>query len=224
MYTPIRIVLADDHEIFRNGFKLLLKNQKELELVGEAENGQQLLELVDKHQPDLVITDIKMPVMDGIQATKELIQKYAGLGIIALSMFNDDYLVVDMVEAGARGYLLKNTNKDELLQAAKSVYQGGTYYCSETSKKLTYLLSKSSFNPYKNYSVCLTDREKEIIVLICKELSNKEIATALNLKIRTIESYRENIQEKIGSRNMVGIVLFAIKTGIFKLNENPNYQ
>jgi DNA-binding NarL/FixJ family response regulator len=220
MYSPIRIILADDHEIFRNGFKLLLRNQKEIELIGEAENGKQLLELVDRHHPDLVITDIKMPIMDGIQASKTLKQKYPRIGIIALSMFNDDYLVLEMLEAGASGYLLKNTNKEELLQAVKAVHQGRTYYCNETSKKLTYLLSKSNFNPYHNHNIQLTDREKEIVVLICKELSNKEIATALDLKVRTIESHREKIQEKIGSRNMVGVVLFAIKTGLFKLEEN----
>jgi len=125
-----------------------------------------------------------------------------------------------LLDAGARGYLLKNTNKEELLQATKSVYHGGTYYCRSTSDKLTSLLTKSSINPFKKKSLnALTIREKEIVVLICRQYCNKEIADALKLKVRTIESYREQIQEKIDSRNVAGIVLYAIKTGLFKLEE-----
>src|SRR5258705_10066762 len=132
MYTPIRIVIADDHEIFRNGFKLLLKNQNELELVGEAENGKDLLAVVSEQQPDVVVTDIKMPVMDGIAACKIIKKIHPAIEVIALSMFNEDNLIVDMLEAGARGYLLKNTNKHELLLAAKTVHEGNTYYCTAT--------------------------------------------------------------------------------------------
>ncbi|HEX8333916.1 MAG TPA: response regulator transcription factor [Segetibacter sp.] len=219
MNRPIRLIIADDHELYRDGFKLLLKNQNDLELIDEAEDGKQLLDVVDKHQPDIVITDIKMPVIDGIEACKIIKDKYPWIGIIALSMFNDDHLIVDMLEAGAKGYLTKNTNKYELLQAAKSIFQGGTYYCSDTSKKLTGLLFKSKYDPYKEKEVILTSREKEIIILICKEFCNKEIASALGLKVRTIESYRDKIQEKIGSKNMIGIAIYALKTNLYKLEE-----
>src|SRR6187455_2078520 len=119
MYVPIRIAIADDHEIFRNGFKLLLKNQNELELAGEAENGKELLEVIDSHQVDIAIIDIQMPVMDGIETCKIITRKHPTCKVIALSMFNDDNLIVDMLEAGAKGYLLKNTNKNELLLAAQ---------------------------------------------------------------------------------------------------------
>jgi DNA-binding NarL/FixJ family response regulator len=219
MPAPIKLVIADDHEIFREGFKLLFKHQDHIQLVGEAEDGVKLIDVVDEQQPDIVITDIKMPRIDGIEATKLLKQKYPDLGIIALSMFNDDNLIVDMLEAGAKGYLLKNTSKEELIQAAKSVYEGGTYYCSATSKKLSQLLFDSSYNPYRHKKVNLTPKEKEIIILICKEYCNKEIASTLDLKVRTVESYREKIQEKIGSRNMVGIVMYAVKTKLFRLDE-----
>jgi DNA-binding NarL/FixJ family response regulator len=222
MSKQIKMVIADDHEIFRNGFKLLLKNQNIVELVGEAENGKQLIEVASKHRPDIIITDIKMPVMDGIEACKIIKHRNPSTGIIALSMFNDDDLIVDMLESGARGYLLKNTNKEELLQAVKSVYKGGTYYCNATSKKLTRLIDHSSYNPYRNKKINLTTREKEIIVLICKQFCNKEIASALDLNIRTIESHREKIQEKIGSKNIAGIVLFAVKTKLFNLEETSN--
>ena len=218
MYNPIRIVIADDHEIFRDGFKVLLKNQTELELVGEAENGKELLEVVDRELPDVVIVDIKMPIMDGVEACKQIKRKYPDMKIIALSMFNDDNLIVDMLEAGAKGYLLKNTNKPELLNAAKAVYEGSTYYCSATSDKLTKMIADSRFNPYKHKPVQkFTSRELDIIRLICEQNTNKEIAVKLRLSRRTVESHREKIQEKTNSRNTVGVVIYALKNKICEL-------
>lgn len=212
MNYPISIVIADDHEIFRNGFKLLLKDQRELKLIGEAEDGAQLIEVVNELHPDVVITDIKMPHKDGIEATKILKGSNPELKVIALTNFNDDSLIIDMLDAGAKGYLLKNTNQQELLQAARTVMDGNYYYCSATSSKLTKLIAESKYNPYRSTpTIKLTPREKDIIQLICKEYSNKEIAVALNLSTRTVESYREKIQQKIGARNVVGVVFFAIK-------------
>jgi DNA-binding NarL/FixJ family response regulator len=212
MYAPIRLIIADDHEIFRNGFKLLLRDQADLELIGEAENGRQLMEQVEAHLPDLVITDIKMPVMDGIEATRLLREKYPFLGIIALSMFNEDELVVDMLEAGARGYLLKNTNKTELLTAARAVHEGNVYYCSATSARLAEMIRESRFNPYKHKPrVQFTPRELDVIRLVCQEYTNKEIAALLGLSARTVESYKENIQEKMGAKNSIGIAMYAVK-------------
>ncbi len=218
MYSPIKIVIADDHEIFREGFKLLLKNQQEIELVGEAENGKELLEVAAKQQPDVLIIDIKMPVMDGIEACKSIKKKFPDMKVIALSMFNDDNLIVDMLEAGARGYLLKNTNKNELMQAAKAVYEGNTYYCSATSMKLAKLIAESKFNPNRNHPVKkFSIREMEVIKLICEQLTNKEIAKTLGLSIRTVESHREKIQEKTGAKNSIGVAIYAIKHNIYQL-------
>jgi DNA-binding NarL/FixJ family response regulator len=212
MYGVIKIVIADDHEIFREGFKLLLKNQDVLELVGEAENGKELLAVAAEQQPDIIITDIKMPVMDGIEACKHIRERFPGIQVIALSMFNEDNLIVDMLEAGAKGYLLKNTNKYELMDAAKAVFEGGTYYCMATSTKLAKMIAESKFNPYRNLPVKkFTDREKEIIKLVCEQYTNKEIAAMLDLSIRTIETHREKIQEKTGARNSIGVVIYAIR-------------
>jgi DNA-binding NarL/FixJ family response regulator len=217
-YTPIKIAIADDHEIFRDGFKLLLKNQKELELVGEAENGKELLEVARVQQPDVIITDIKMPEMDGIEACKQIRKRFPDMKVIALSMFNDDNLIVDMLEAGARGYLLKNTNKTELLQATKAVYEGSSYYCMATSAKLTKMIAESKFNPYRNQPVKkFTNRETDVIKLICEQYTNKEIATTLGLSIRTVESHREKIQEKTGAKNSIGVVIYAIKHDIHQI-------
>jgi len=217
-YSTIKIAIADDHSIFRDGFKLLLRNQPLLELVGEAEHGKELLDVAAVQQPDVVILDIKMPVMDGIECCKQIKKKFPDMKVIALSMFNDDNLIVDMLEAGAKGYLLKNTNKQELLEAAKAVYDGGTYYCNATSTKLTKMIAESKFNPYRNHPVKrFTGRGTDIIILICEQLTNKEIAGKLGLSIRTIESHREKIQEKVGARNSIGVAIYAVKHGIFEM-------
>lgn len=217
-YLPIRIALADDHEIFRDGFRVMLKKQTSVELIGDAANGEELLQLVAETQPDVVVTDIKMPIMDGIKATKELTRKYPHIGVIALSMFDEENLIIDMLEAGAKGYLLKNAHKDEIIAAVETVFKRQTYYCNHTTRKLTKLIAESTFNPNKrsgrpNFS----ERELNIIRLICKELSNKEIALQLNLSVRTIEGYRERIQEKINARNTAGIVVYAIKNEIYMM-------
>lgn len=212
MYTRIKIAIADDHEIFREGFKLLLRDQTEVQLVGEAENGRELLQLVESAKPDVVIVDIKMPVMDGVDACKAIKKKFPDVHMIALSMFNEDSLIVDMLEAGAKGYLLKNTNKQELLTAVRAVYEGNTYYCSATSDKLTRMIADSKFNPYRNQPIVrFTPRELDIIKLMCQQFTSKEIASKLDLSIRTVESHREKIQEKTGAKNAIGIVIYAIK-------------
>lgn len=218
MYAAIRIVIADDHEIYRNGFKLLLKNQDEVLLVGEAEDGVQLLEVTAKVLPDIVITDIKMPGIDGIRACKMIREKFPHTKVIALSMFNDDNLVVDMLEAGARGYLLKNTKKPEVMQAVKDVFEGRTYYCHETSERLIRLIAENKYIPYRQHpEQHFSKKEKEIMMLICKQYTNKEIGTMMNLSPRTIEGYREKIQEKTDSKNSVGIAIYAIRHNIFQL-------
>ena len=175
----------------------MLKKQSDVELIGEAENGKELIELVEKSNPDVIITDIKMPKMDGVEATKILSGRFPEIGVIALSMFDEDDLVVDMLEAGAKGYLIKNAAKHEILEAIRTVYEKGTYYCHHTSNKLAQMIAKSKFNPYKKAKkIEFTKREIDIIRLICAEYSNKEMGTQLNLSVRTVEGYRDKILEK----------------------------
>jgi len=217
-YTPIRVVIADDHEIFREGLEVLLKKQNDIELVGEASNGKQLVEVAERVIPDVIITDIKMPVLDGIKATYALTQKFPQMGIIALSMFDDENLIVDMLEAGAKGYLIKNAHKHEIIAAIKSVHSHDSYFCNHSTVKLARMIGKSRFNPFREIiKPEFNEKELEVIRLVCEELSNKEIASELNLSIRTIEGYREKILEKMKAKNTAGIVVFAIKTGIYKI-------
>jgi DNA-binding NarL/FixJ family response regulator len=215
---PIHIVIADDHELFRDGFKVMAAKFPEVQLIGEASNGKELIAMVEEKHPEVVLTDIKMPVMDGIEATKQLMAQYPSVHIIALSMFDEENLIIDMLEAGAKGYLLKNAGKEDIIEAIKAVNQERTYYCKQTSAKLLELIASSRFNPHKKIQKPeFSERETSIIQLICDQKSNKEIADILTLSIRTIEGYREKIQEKMKVQNTAGIVVFAIKNGIYKI-------
>ncbi|HEX2609182.1 MAG TPA: response regulator transcription factor [Flavisolibacter sp.] len=214
----IRVILADDHEIFRDGFRVMLKKQNEVELIAEASNGEELVRIAKELQPDVIITDIKMPRLDGVEATKILADELPAVGVIALSMFDEEALIIDMLEAGARGYLLKNAHKQEIIDAIKAVNLNQTYYCSTTSGKLAKLIAKSSFDPHRRAKKPeFTERELAVMRLVCEEKTNKEIADDLGLSVRTIEGYRDKIQEKIQAKNTAGIVVYAIRNNIFKI-------
>jgi DNA-binding NarL/FixJ family response regulator len=220
MNYTIRLVIADDHEIFRDGMALMLSKQQDVVLAGQAENGRELLKLVDDVHPDVVMTDIKMPVMDGIEATKLLLQKNPDLKIIALSMFDEENLIVDMLEAGAKGYLLKNADKQEILDAISNVYEDKTYYCRHTSAKLASLIVKSKFNPHKKTEpVSFNEREKEIVRMICQQCTTQEIGQKLFLSKRTVEGYRTKILEKMHVKNTAGVVIFALRHHLITENE-----
>jgi DNA-binding NarL/FixJ family response regulator len=218
MYQTIRIIIADDHELMRKSLPILLKKQDEIEIVDDAENGQELLEKVRQHEPDVVVTDIQMPIMDGIKATKKIKEEFPHIKVLALTMFNEDHLIVDMLEAGAKGYLLKNTTQHELMEAIKAVYNGGTHFCNSTSEKLKNMIVQSKFNPYKKSpKVELTPREIEVMRLICQQMKNTDIADKMCISVRTVEGYREKIFEKTGSKTLAGITIFAIKNGYYEL-------
>lgn len=214
--TIINVAIADDHEIFRDGLKLMLKNADRINIVGEAANGRQLLQVIRDTNPDVIITDIKMPEMDGVEATKHVIENYPTVKVIALSMFDDEQLILEMLEAGALGYLLKNSDKSEVIEAIHTVFAGVPYYCKFTSAKMARLIAFSRHNDRKRQKEAeFTDREKEIIVLMCKEYTNKEIAEKLFISARTIEGIRMKILEKMNAKNVAGIVVEAIRLGIY---------
>ena len=213
LYCPINIILADDHELFRDGFSVMVNKISEINLVGEARNGKELIQLARKLKPDVIVTDIKMPELDGIQATKELTKEMPEIGIIALSMFEEDSLIIDMLEAGAKGYLLKNAQKDEIMDAIKTINKGGVYYCRNINMKMGKMIAKSNHNPFLSKQE-FSPQQIEVIKLICKELSNKEIAERLNIKKRTVDWHRQNILEKINAKNTIGVVIYALKNRI----------
>jgi DNA-binding NarL/FixJ family response regulator len=212
----IRIVMADDHEIFRDGFQLIISKAAHMELVAQASNGRELLEQVSSCLPDVVVTDIRMPQMDGISATREIRNKFPGIGVIGLSMHDEDDLILEMLEAGAKGYLLKNADKAEVLEAIETVYEGDPYYCHTTNSKLARIIAKNRYHTFhRNEKPDFSEKELEIIQLICQEYTNKEVGEKLFLSVRTIEGYRLKILEKMGVKNSVGLVVYAIQHGIF---------
>jgi len=152
----------------------MIKKQPSVQLVAEASNGEELIALTIEHKPDVIVTDIKMPRLDGVEATKRLSKEFPNIGIIALSMFDEENLIVDMLEAGAKGYLLKNAHKDEIIEAIKTVNMAQTYYCNDTSSKLAQMIARSSFKPtLKTHKPEFSEREFAVIRYICQEMSNK---------------------------------------------------
>jgi DNA-binding NarL/FixJ family response regulator len=212
MKKNISLVIADDHEIFLDGLALMINKQENMTLVGQAFNGRELIQLVTDKKPDIVLTDIKMPFLDGIGACRLMLQQNPQLKIIALSMYDEEDLIVEMLEAGAKGYLLKNADKREILEAIHTVNDGNIFYCKHTSTRLASLIVKSKFDPHKKKSGDLfTERERQIIRLICQQNTAQEIGEQLFLSKRTVEGYRTRILEKMEVKNTAGVVVFALK-------------
>jgi len=216
VHGNIKVAIADDHEIFRDGLRIMLQKQPDIKLIAEAGDGKELIDQVEKEQPDIIISDVKMPRMDGVAATRYLSGHYPQIGIIALTMFDEEDLIIDMLEAGAKGYLLKNADKHEIVEAIKSVYNQQPYYCRHTSHKLAQMVAKSKFNPYKPQPRPeFNDRELEIITDICNGLTSKQIAEKIFLSVRTVEGLRMKIMEKMDVKNTAGIIIYAIKHNLY---------
>jgi two-component system response regulator NreC len=208
----IKVVIADDHLFFRTGFKQIIQSlyAKELEFVGEASNGQELIEVVECLQPAIVITDIQMARMNGIQACSTIKKRFPFINVIALSMFTDPATIQDMLWAGAHGYVAKAGEHEEVMEAIRTVNQNQPYYCSTIATKMYGVPVNSNEKRRQQKPISLGEQEKRVIHLLCQQLSTKEIAAAMRLAPKTIEHYREKIQEKTGARNAVGIALYAV--------------
>jgi DNA-binding NarL/FixJ family response regulator len=212
----INVAIADDHEIFRDGLKLMLETAANIKIVGEASDGRELVNIVQSQRPDVVITDIKMPIQDGVEATKQIRSRFPKTQVIALSMFDDEQLILEMLEAGAIGYLLKNSDKSEVIEAINTVHSEKSYYCKYTSGRLAKLIAYTKTNNQKKQREAeFSDREKEIIKLICEACTNKEIGEKLGLSARTVEGIRMKILDKMDVKNSIGIVIEAIRMGIY---------
>lgn len=195
---------------------MLLAHEESIRIVGEASDGHEAFRLIADAKPDVVVTDIQMPKMDGIELTRELKQSYPNIPVIALTQFKEDHLIVEMLEAGAKGYLLKSSNKENLMEAIQAVHAGGWFYCDSTSLKLAKMIAASKVKvPTLPENVAFNDTEIQIIRLICQQLSTREIAAAVHLGERTVESYRHKIFDKTGVRNMAGLAIYAVRNGLF---------
>lgn len=207
----IKVVLADDHLVVRSGIKNLLENEGDIEVIGEASNGEEALRVLEKLHPDILIIDIRMPVMNGLEATRKLTENSPSSKVLILSMHDDEDYILQSVESGASGYLLKDTSKEEFLKAIKTIHQGGKYFSGDISQVLVnnYLTQKDRKIPGKTSSVNryeITKREKQILKMIADGIANKEIAEQLGKSIRTIETHRFNIMKKLKVNNVVELL------------------
>jgi DNA-binding NarL/FixJ family response regulator len=210
----INVILVDDHQLFREGLKLMLNLNPKIGAIFQAANGVEFLELLEKVTPDVVLMDIDMPLMDGVEATNQALLSYPKLRIIALSMYGDDEYYIKMIEAGARGFILKNSDIEVVEEAISTVMTGQNYFSSEVMANLVMHLNQKKTAEAKTE---LTERESEILYHICKGLSNQEIADTLFLSKRTVDKHRENILSKTNVKNTAGLVMYAIKHGIIQV-------
>jgi DNA-binding NarL/FixJ family response regulator len=206
----IKILVADDHTIVRQGLKLILSSQPDLTVVGEAANGREVVELAQKLKPDIVLLDVAMPELNGIEATKQMMQTNPRLRVLVLSMHKEAVYVREILKAGARGYLLKDVIDTELLNAVRAVARGDGYISPAVSGALLSDYRQNVTDP----ADLLTNREREVLQLIAEGKTNKEIANKLNLSVYTVDSHRGKIMEKLNLHNTGELVRFAIKHGL----------
>lgn len=212
---PITIIIADDHSLFRLSLKIIINDIAEFKLIAEAANGFELVNAAKKFKPDIIITDIQMPVMDGIEATKQIMKELPESKIIALTIMDKEYQIADMLEAGAKGYLLKDAIADEVVNAIKTVYKGETYFSRSVTTNITKMVADGGYRSHKKPTSQFSEKEIAIIKLISHECSNKEIADKLRLTKRSVEGIREQIIQKLGAKNSAGIVAYAIKNNLW---------
>lgn len=213
MNNPIKIFIIDDHEIFRNGLKLVFSKNKEIEIVGESGSGEEFLSIMNEVDFDVALMDIKMKGIDGIETTTKAIQKKEDIKVLVLSTFGEEEFLHQMINAGAKGFLLKNVDKETLFNAIKLIHTGQNYF----SPELLPFFTRKYMNPDENDDVSLTKRELEILQLISEGNSNAEIADKLFISIRTVDTHKTNLITKTGSKNVVSLLIYAIKNGIITI-------
>lgn len=207
------MLLADDHRLFREGLRGLLSVQSGIEVVGVAADGAELVSLTESVEYDVALIDIEMPVMNGLEAAEKILSTHPEARLVALTMHNDEAYYYRMVELGVKGFLLKNSDIDEVVRAVREVCEGGSYFSQELLDSLVSNLKESQVEA----EPLLSEREMEVLPLICQGLSNQEIADKLFISKRTVDNHRANIIEKSGCKNTAGMVVWAIKNGLVEL-------
>jgi two-component system, NarL family, response regulator NreC len=211
----LRILLADDHTVMRTGLRVLLERQPNLEVVGEAENGRDSIQLAASLRPDVVVMDVGMPVLNGIEATKTIVTEDPNIAVVILSMHADESYVMRALKAGARGYLLKDSAPADLLGAIQAVTQKKSFFSPKVSRILAedYVRVLKQKGAVDSYDL-LTSREREILQLLAEGKANKEVAAALNISPYTVETHRSHILEKLNLHNPAELILYAVRKGI----------
>ncbi|UAY53716.1 response regulator transcription factor [Ferruginibacter albus] len=212
MGEEIKVAIADDHKIFRRGVILSLKPYNNIKFVMEADNGDDLLAKIPESQPDVILCDLKMPVRDGIDTTKQVTKLFPNIRVIILTMYEDERFVGHLMDCGAAGYLLKSTEPTEIRKAITDVMRTGFYlnpFVNKVLIKKNY--SKQKFNPTLTSEVVISEREKEVLTLVCMEYTASEIAQKMDISARTVEAIKDRLMERFGVKNSVGLVFYAMK-------------
>jgi len=210
-----KVIVVDDHELFRQGVIMVLKKMDGVEVIGEAANGKDFLSLLNSKKPNIVFIDIKMPIMDGITATQEALIRYPEINIIALSMFGEEDYLHKMINAGAKGFLLKNSSIEEIEKAIHLINNGKNCYSDDL---LGYFTNKFiDLSPKDDDSIKLTKREVEVLRLVSQGMTNTEIADKLFISKRTVDGHKANLIQKTGSKNVVDLLIYSIKNDIIKI-------
>jgi len=213
MKNPVHIFIVDDHELFRDGLKLVLSQLNPDFKISEASNGQEFLTGLRTAVPDIVLMDINMPVLNGRETTRRALEEHPNLKVIAVTMFGEENYYMQMIEAGVKGIILKKSGKFELEQAIQEVLEGGNYFSQEIMQKMAIRLNRRKPSKYET----LSERELEVLVLVCNGLANQEIAGKLFLSPKTVEVHKSNIFRKTGVKNSAQLVIYAIKKGFIEI-------
>jgi two-component system, NarL family, response regulator NreC len=210
----IRVLIADDHRMIRDGLKTPIEKEAGMEVIAEAENGREVIRLVQKHRPNIVITDVSMPDMNGTEATRKILEEIPGIRVIALSMHSDRRYVLGMLEAGASGYLLKDCAFEELATAIRQVARGNTYL----SPKIAEVVVNGYLNKTPGLSQAsgsmLTPREREVLQLLAEGRSAKEVASHIHVSVKTVETHRRNMMVKLNMRSIAELTKYAVREGL----------
>src|SRR2546421_5284123 len=217
----ISVILADDHTGVRQGLRALLVAEGDIEIVGEAENGRQAVQLAKKLLPDVVVMDIAMPVLNGLEATRQIVRTVPSTKVVVLSSYSDDDYVQQLTEAGAAGYLVKQTAANDLLKAIREAHKGNAYFSPAIAKRLRDHCRQSFANTgqeIRKRNDYLTTREAEVLQLIAEGRANKQIAAELCISIKTVEKHRQQVMNKLGIHDVAGLTRHAIAKGIIEIN------
>ncbi|WP_102049379.1 response regulator transcription factor [Oceanospirillum beijerinckii] len=207
----INLLLVDDHPLVRDGMRARLESEAGINVLGEAQNGQEALDFVTQQSVDVVLMDVSMPVMNGLEATKIFKQNYPDIRILILSMHDSREYILQLIQSGASGYILKDVSSDELIKAIETVYQGGTYFSSGASQSL--FAGEQQISVPDN-TATLTPREATVLKHLAEGQSNKEIARVLDISVRTVETHRQNIKQKLNIHTAAGLARYAIENGL----------
>lgn len=210
----IKVAIADDHALFRAGVKTSLSSRRDVELIAEADNGMQLLNLLKHIEPDVILLDIQMPIMDGIQTLPEIRKSRPDAKVIILSMHNDHSMISKLMEIGANSYLTKNSDSETIYQAIRTCYEQEFFFNELTNKALLTGLRTKRTDLASPQEVNLSDKETRVLKLMCEEKTTKEIADIVEISPRTVEAIRDKLKTKTGAKSMAGLVMYAVKNGI----------